>query len=76
MSSPHLRRHADLVQRFLANDQLYIHPTLTTDVIPNILDQANYTLPGCTLAQSNRTACTAIGNAALGESPSSLSPIS
>ncbi|TEB25062.1 concanavalin A-like lectin/glucanase [Coprinellus micaceus] len=51
---------------FIANNQLYIHPTLTTDVLANILDQTNYTLPGCTLAQSNRSACTAIGSAALG----------
>lgn len=62
------RRGQELTEacRFIANNQLYIHPTLTTDVLANILDQANYTLPGCTLAQSNRSACTALGSAALG----------
>ncbi|KAJ3510028.1 hypothetical protein NMY22_g16100 [Coprinellus aureogranulatus] len=41
---------------FFANGQLYIHPTLTTDILPNILDQANYTLPDCRVINPVRSA--------------------
>ncbi|KAF8634066.1 hypothetical protein AX17_004329 [Amanita inopinata Kibby_2008] len=49
---------------FLRNSQLYIHPTLSSDTIQNILDGGNYTLEGC--STKNRTACTASSNAARG----------
>ncbi|KAF5339550.1 hypothetical protein D9611_011422 [Ephemerocybe angulata] len=51
---------------FIANEQLYLHPSLTSDKVPNILDGNSYTVPRCTLAQTNKTACTATSNAQLG----------
>lgn len=51
---------------YIQNQQLYIQPTLTSDKVANILDGATYTLPDCTLADTNKTACTATSNAVLG----------
>ncbi|KAF9042890.1 concanavalin A-like lectin/glucanase domain-containing protein [Panaeolus papilionaceus] len=51
---------------FLQNSQLYIVPTLTSQVLPdvNIFNGANYTLPGCT--SKNASACRAVSNAQTG----------
>jgi len=51
---------------FISNNQLYIMPTLTSDVISSasILNGANYTLQGCTTG--NKTACTVSSNKLLG----------
>ena len=52
---------------FISNNQLYIMPTLTSDVIPSsqIFDNGNYTLQGCTTG--NKTACTVQSNKLLGK---------
>ncbi|KAJ7705305.1 glycoside hydrolase family 16 protein [Mycena rosella] len=48
---------------FIKNNQLYIMPTLTTDVIPQSqLETGTYTLDPCTEAETNKTACTASGD--------------
>jgi len=57
---------ADPDNLFFRNGQLYINPTLTSDKVPNTLDGGRYTLPGCTLARTNASACTAVSNAQLG----------
>jgi beta-glucanase (GH16 family) len=51
---------------FLSNGQLYIVPTLTSDIIPlaSIFNGGNFTLQGCT--STNQTACSVESNAALG----------
>lgn len=51
---------------FLSNSQLYIVPTLTSDIIPlaSIFDGGNFTLQGCTT--TNQTACSVQSNQALG----------
>ncbi|KAF9447332.1 glycoside hydrolase family 16 protein [Macrolepiota fuliginosa MF-IS2] len=50
---------------YIQNSQLYIHPTLTTDDIPDLnLFSGNYTLQGCTT--NNHTACSTRANTALG----------
>ncbi|TFK37023.1 glycoside hydrolase family 16 protein [Crucibulum laeve] len=43
---------------YLQNSQLYIHPTLTSDKVQNVLDGGNFTLQDCTRTD-NRTACSA-----------------
>ena len=52
---------------FISNNQLYIMPTLTSDVISSdqIFDGGNYTLEGCTTG--NKTACTVSSNQLLGK---------
>lgn len=52
---------------FISNNQLYIMPTLTTDVLSSsqIFDGANYTLDGCTT--TNKTSCTVSSNKLLGK---------
>ena len=51
---------------FISNNQLYIMPTLTSDVISSasIFNGGNYTLQGCTTG--NKTACTVQSNKLLG----------
>lgn len=51
---------------FISNNQLYIMPTLTSDVISSasIFNGGNYTLEGCTTA--NKTACSVQSNKLLG----------
>jgi len=51
---------------FLRNSQLYIHPTLTTDDMPNldIFNGGNFSLSGCTT--KNSTACNVRSNKATG----------
>ena len=51
---------------FISNNQLYIMPTLTSDVISSasIFNGANYTLEGCTT--SNTSACTVQSNSLVG----------
>ena len=47
---------------FVRNEQLYIKPTLTSNVLSSpdqILDGGNYTLQGCTTLKSNASACSA-----------------
>ncbi|KAF8954790.1 concanavalin A-like lectin/glucanase domain-containing protein [Flammula alnicola] len=51
---------------FLQNGQLYINPTLTSDTVPNVLDGGSYTLPGCMVAASNKTACSVSSSASRG----------
>ncbi|TFK24103.1 glycoside hydrolase family 16 protein [Coprinopsis marcescibilis] len=52
---------------FVRNNQLYIHPTLTTEALPDvdIFNGGNRTLPGCT-ADDERASCTASSNNLLG----------
>lgn len=57
---------ADSDNLFIRNNQLYIHPTLTSDKVSNILDGGNYTLDGCTEAETNSTACSVASSALLG----------
>ncbi|KAF8874733.1 concanavalin A-like lectin/glucanase domain-containing protein, partial [Infundibulicybe gibba] len=47
---------------YISGGQLYIHPTLTTEDLPdlNIFDGSNYTLPDCTT--TNKTACSVSSN--------------
>jgi len=51
---------------FLSNGNLYIHPTLTSDKVQNVMDGGNYTLDDCTVSQTNASACSASSSAALG----------
>jgi beta-glucanase (GH16 family) len=51
---------------FLSNGNLYIHPTLTSDKVQNVMDGGNYTLDDCTVIQTNASACSASSSAALG----------
>jgi Glycosyl hydrolases family 16 len=47
---------------FVRNGQLYIKPTLTSKALSDpqlIFDGGNYTLQGCTTAQTNASACSA-----------------
>lgn len=47
---------------FIRNGQLYIKPTLTSTYLKSpsmVLDGGNYTIPGCTVAKTNASACTA-----------------
>jgi hypothetical protein len=55
---------ADSTNLFFRNSQLYLYPTLTSDTVAHVLGGGNYTLPGCT--SSNKTACVAVSNNALG----------
>jgi hypothetical protein len=52
---------------FISNNQLYIMPTLTSDVISSgsIINGGNYTLQGCTTP--NKTACSVQSNKLLGK---------
>jgi hypothetical protein len=54
---------------FLSNSQLYIMPTLTSDVIPlaSIFNGGNFTLQGCTTASVNKSACSVQSNKLLGK---------
>ena len=54
----------DSANLFFRNSQLYLYPTLTSDTVAHVLGGGNYTLPGCT--SSNKTACVAVSNNALG----------
>jgi len=54
----------DSTNLFFRNSQLYLYPTLTSDTVAHVLGGGNYTLPGCT--SSNKTACVAVSNNALG----------
>ncbi|KDR70270.1 hypothetical protein GALMADRAFT_76355 [Galerina marginata CBS 339.88] len=55
---------ADPDNLYVSGGELYLMPTFTSDKVPNLLNGANYTLSGCT--SSNKTACSATSNAALG----------
>ncbi|KAF8154691.1 concanavalin A-like lectin/glucanase domain-containing protein [Crassisporium funariophilum] len=46
------------------NQQLYLHPTLTTEKVQGVLDGGNFTLDGCT--SGNRTACSVSSSSARG----------
>jgi len=54
----------DPTNLFFRNSQLYLYPTLTSDTVAHVLGGGNYTLSGCT--SSNKTACVAVSNNALG----------
>ncbi|KAJ6567738.1 glycoside hydrolase family 16 protein [Mycena vulgaris] len=48
---------------YIKNNQLYIYPTLTTDIISQSqLETGTYTLDPCTESVTNATACTASGD--------------
>lgn len=51
---------------YLRNSQLYLHPTLTTEDMPDLdlFNGGTFNLPGCTTR--NRTACTTRANSATG----------
>ncbi|KAI0051591.1 glycoside hydrolase family 16 protein [Auriscalpium vulgare] len=54
---------------FVRNGQLYIMPTLTTNYLKSpglIFDGGNYTIPGCTAAKTNASACSVASNAKTG----------
>ncbi|KAJ7100590.1 glycoside hydrolase family 16 protein [Mycena belliarum] len=50
---------------YIKNSQLYLMPTLTSAAIGDaaLTSGAAYTVPGCTEAQTNKTACSAAGGA-------------
>ncbi|KAI9457620.1 glucan 1,3-beta-glucosidase [Lactarius psammicola] len=54
---------------FVRNGQLYIKPTLTSNVLSSpdqIFNGGNYTLQGCTTSKSNASACSASSNSKTG----------
>jgi len=54
---------------FVRNGQLYIKPTLTSNVLSSpdqIFNGGNYTLQGCTTIKSNASACSASSNSKTG----------